>query len=287
MSQTVLITGVNSGFGKLIANTLAGAGFKVVGSMRDVAGRNASIAQEFRSKGIKIVEIDVTSDESVADAVNKAGNIDVLINNAGVGSLGWQDCFDIEDFKKIFDVNVFGVQRLTRGVLPHMKQQGNGTIIQISSVLGKFVLPFLGSYNATKHAVEGLVENYRVELSQFGIQSLIVQPGGFDTGFGVGLLKASDEERATSYGEYASAPEQMWSGVAASQQMEGAQNPQIVADAVLNLLNMEPSERPFRTTVDNTGMGTAVDGINKATEDAMQGVYGALEMTNLFDLRNE
>ncbi|MEM9103810.1 MAG: SDR family oxidoreductase [Pseudomonadota bacterium] len=188
MTHSVLITGTNSGFGYLIANTLVDAGYRVAGSVRDPNGRNASIVKGLEVKGIHIVEIDVTDEESVTQGVFKAsekiGPIDILINNAGVGTLGWQESFTIDDFKKVFDINVFGVQRMTRAVLPQMKQRGHGTIIQISSILGKFVLPFLGSYSATKHAVEGLVENYRVELSQFGIQSLIVQPGGFGTDFG-------------------------------------------------------------------------------------------------------
>lgn len=289
MTQTVLITGANSGFGYLIANTLIENGYKVVGSMRDPQGRNASIANELKAKGMIVVDIDVTNDESVINGVaqeyKEAGSIDVLINNAGAGTLGWQESFDIDDFKKVFDINVFGVQRLTRAVLPHMKRQQKGTLIQISSILGKFVLPFLGSYNASKHAVEGLAENYRVELSQFGIQSLIVQPGGFGTDFGSNLLKASDRNVAQSYGEYADAPEQMWAGTEQSHDAEDAPNPQIVADAVLNLLKATPESRPFRTVVDGTGLNPIIEEVNKATEKAMQDIYATYQMDNLFQLR--
>ncbi|WDE02563.1 SDR family oxidoreductase [Thalassomonas actiniarum] len=289
MTKTILITGSNSGFGYLIANTLASNGYKVIGSMRDPQGRNASIANELKAKGILVVDIDVTDDESVArgvtEAIEAAGAIDVLINNAGVGTLGWQESFDIEDFKKVFDINVFGVQRLTRAVLPQMKQRGHGTLIQISSILGKFVLPFLGSYNATKHAVEGLAENYRVELSQFGVQSLIVQPGGFGTDFGANLLKASDKAVAQSYGEYADAPEQMWAGTEQSHDLEDAPDPQMVADAVLKLLETAPENRPFRTTVDGTGLNPAIEAVNQATENAMQEIYSTYSMDNLFQLK--
>ncbi|AWF81961.1 oxidoreductase [Microbulbifer sp. A4B17] len=289
MTQTALVTGSNSGFGYLIANTLASNGYKVIGTMRDSNGRNASIASELIAKGITVVDIDVTNDESVAKgvakAVNEVGSIDILINNAGVGTLGWQESFTIEDFKKVFDINVFGVQRLIRAVLPQMKQRGSGTIIQISSILGKFVLPFLGSYNATKHAVEGIAENYRVELAQFGIQSLIVQPGGFGTDFGSNLLRASDKDVAASYGDYASAPEQMWAGTEEGHESEDAPSPQLVADAVLNLLQGQPEKRPFRTTVDGAGLNPTIERINKATEQAMQEIYSAYGMSNLFQIK--
>ncbi|WP_444921780.1 SDR family oxidoreductase [Microbulbifer sp. CnH-101-G] len=289
MTKTALVTGSNSGFGYLIANTLASNGFKVIGTMRDSKGRNASIANELQAKGITIVDIDVTDDESVAkgitQVIQEAGEIDVLINNAGVGTLGWQESFTIEDFKKVFDINVFGVQRLIRAVLPQMKKRGSGTLIQISSILGQFVLPFLGSYNATKHAVEGIAENYRVELAQFGIQSLIVQPGGFGTDFGSNLLKASDRAVAASYGEYADAPEQMWAGTEEGHESEDAPSPQLVADAVLNLLNTDPENRPFRTTVDGTGLNPTIEKINSVTEQAMQEIYSAYGMSNLFQLK--
>ncbi|WP_281628571.1 SDR family oxidoreductase [Vibrio sp. St2] len=285
MTQTVLITGVNSGFGYLTANTLSDNGYTVIGTMRDPQGRNASIANEFAAKGVMIVDIDVTDDESVTrgvqHALEKTGAIDILINNAGVGTLGWQESFTIDDFKKVFDINVFGVQRLTRAVLPYMKKQQQGTLIQVSSILGKFVLPFLGSYNASKHAVEGLVENYRAELTQFGIQSLIVQPGGFGTDFGANLLKSSDTAVSQSYGEHANAPEQMWAGTEQSHDAEDAPNPQMVADAILKLIETKPEERTFRTVVDGTGLNPVIGEINASTEKAMQTIYTAYGMENL------
>lgn len=289
MTQTVFITGSNSGFGYLIANTLADNGYQVIGSMRDPEGRNASVANDLKAKGVTVVEMDVSRDDSVENAVEqvirKAGAIDVLINNAGVGTLGWQQSFTIDDFKQVFEINVFGVQRLVRAVLPHMKQRGNGTLVQISSILGKFVLPFMGSYNASKHAVEALAENYRVELSQFGIQSLIVQPGGFGTDFGSNLLKSSDAAATESYGDFAKAPEQMWAGTEQSHDAADAPDPQLVANAVLNLLNSTAESRPFRTVVDGTGLNPHIEEINVATEQAMQNIYSAYGMDGLLKLQ--
>ena len=290
MKNTILITGVNSGFGYLIANTLLNANYTVIGTMRDPEGRNASVAAELKSKGAVIIDIDVTDDASVVNGVTKAlevnGKIDVLINNAGVGTLGWQDSFDIDDFNKVFDINVFGVQRMTRAVLPQMKQNGGGTLIQISSILGQFVLPFLGSYNATKHAVEGLAENYRVELSQFGIQSLIVQPGGFGTDFGSNLLRASDNKVTESYGDFADAPEQMWANNEKSHDAQDAPNPQMVADAVLKLLEQPAGQRPFRTTVDGTGLNPIIEKVNVAREQAMREIYRTYGMADLLTINS-
>lgn len=181
----------------------------------------------------------------------------------------------------MFDINVFGVQRLTRAVFALYEKQQQGTLIQISSILGKFVLPFLGSYNASKHAVEGLVENYRAELTQFGIQSLIVQPGGFGTDFGANLLKSSDTAVSQSYGEHANAPEQMWAGTEQSHDAEDAPNPQMVADAILKLIETIPEERTFRTVVDGTGLNPVIGEINASTEKAMQTIYTAYGMENL------
>jgi len=285
MNKTVLITGSNSGFGYLTAMTLAENGFDVVGTMRDIDGRNASVATELRSKGIKVVEMDVTDMDSINQAVNnEIDSIDILINNAGVGTLGWQESFNIDDLQKVFDINVFGVQRVTKAVLPQMKKRNHGTIIQISSILGKFVLPFLGPYNATKHAIEGLVENYRVELSQFGIQSLIVQPGGFGTDFGANLMRPSDKEAVTSYGDHALAPEQMWAGTEQSHDADDAPSPQMVADSVLELLDTNAEDRPFRTVVDPSGLNPVIGKINEETEQAMQSIYSNYGMNELFKL---
>lgn len=165
-----------------------------------------------------------------------------------------------------------------------MKAKGQGTIIQVSSILGKFVLPFLGPYNATKHAVEGLAENYRVELSQFGIQSLIVQPGGFGTDFGANLMRPSDKQVVESYADHAEAPEQMWAGTEKGHDAEDAPSPQMVADKVLELLNTDPKSRPFRTVVDPSGLNPVIGRINEETEQAMETIYANYDMSQLFKL---
>ncbi|MEO1749230.1 MAG: SDR family oxidoreductase, partial [Pseudomonadota bacterium] len=185
--MNILITAAGSGFGKLMVADLLGAGHKVVGSLRDIHGRNAQAASELKALGADLIEIDVTDDASVengiADATAKLGHIDVLINNAGIGAHGLQENFSADDFQRLFDINVFGVQRMVRGVLPAMRSRGSGLILNISSLLGRVALPFYGPYNASKWALEAMSENYRAELSAFGVDVAIVEPGGFPTKF--------------------------------------------------------------------------------------------------------
>ena len=213
MASKVLVTGASGGFGSLITHTLLQGGHTVVGSLRDADGRNAEKAKALREAGAHVVEIDVTDEESVragiAAAAEAAGGLDVVVNNAGAGVLGLQETFTADDWQRVFDINVFGVQRVNRAVLQGMRAQGSGLLIHISSLLGKFVLPFLGPYNASKHALEALAENYRVELSGSGVESVVVQPGAYPTSFHEATLAPSDTDRAGTYGEFAHAPQGM------------------------------------------------------------------------------
>jgi NAD(P)-dependent dehydrogenase (short-subunit alcohol dehydrogenase family) len=277
-TQNVLITGASRGFGFLIARSLRKAGFGVVAAMRDPDGKNKEPAKTLKAEGAHVVALDVTDDKSVekgiAEAIKLAGGIDAVVNNAGIGGIGWVDTFTIEDFKRLFEVNVFGVQRVNRAVLPHMKANGGGTLIQVSSLLGRFVLPFFGPYNATKYAVEALADNYRLEGAAYGIQSLIVEPGAFGTDFGDSIIGASDKARIASYGEQKNAPEKSMEGFKDSIKGPKAPPPQMVADAIVKLLQTPAEKRPFRTTVDGLGMSGPIDAINAATEKSVNQIYG-------------
>ncbi len=140
MSKTVLITGASSGFGRDAAETLAHAGHRVFASMRDIADRNGPHAKALRAKGIHVVELDVTDDASVARGVAEvfaqAERLDVLVNNAGIGSAGVSEAFATDQVRALFDVNVFGVQRMLRAVLPAFRRQGEGLVVNIGSILG-------------------------------------------------------------------------------------------------------------------------------------------------------
>jgi NAD(P)-dependent dehydrogenase (short-subunit alcohol dehydrogenase family) len=289
MSYNILITGSSSGFGLLTANTLLDAGHTVIASMRDPEGRNKNVADDLRTKGAHIVEIDVTDDKSVeagvAGAMKLAGHVDVLVNNAGIGVSGLQEAFTVEDWIKLFNLNVFGVQRMNRAVLPHMREKGSGLLVHVSSLLGRFVLPFFGPYNASKHALEAMADNYRMELSGFGIESVIIEPGGFATDFASRLIKASDIQRTTSYGDFAKGPDQQMESFAEMFEGNNAPDPQMVADAILKVIDMPRGQRPFRTVVDGLGMGEPIEKYNEAADQTTTGIYSAMGMEGMMKLR--
>lgn len=285
MSKKVLITGSNGGFGKLTVLSLLKSGYEVAASMRAIGSRNAESAEELRNAGALVVEIDVTDDASVENGVQEAiqglGGLDVLINNAGVGVVGMQEHFTPEDFKKLFDINVFGVQRVNRAAVPHLRAQGGGLIIYISSLLGRVTLPFYGPYNASKWALEALAENYRVELSGFGVESIIVEPGGYATSFMENLMTPSDQSRNEQYGDFMNAPQAMFKGFEQALSNNKEQDPQKVADSITQLIETPIGEKPFRTVVDAMGMGDSLGGYNDHLEQIMHGVYSGFQMEGM------
>jgi NAD(P)-dependent dehydrogenase (short-subunit alcohol dehydrogenase family) len=289
MSKKVLVTGASGGFGKPATLSLLEKGHTVVGSMRDMDGKNKAVAEELRDAGAHIVEMDVTFEASVArgvaTAMDMALGLDVVVNNAGVGVIGLQEAFTAEDWKTLFEVNVFGVQRVNREVLPHLREQKSGLLIFVSSLLGRITIPFYGPYNASKWALEAMAENYRAELSRFGIDSCVVEPGGFATDFRFNLLRPTDTDRGSAYGDFAEAPMQMFSNFDKALESNPEQNPQRVADAICNLVDTPPGQRRFRTVVDRMGMGDLVDPYNDQLERIHSGVYGALGMEDLLKLK--
>jgi len=289
MSKKVLITGASGGFGKLTAQTLLKKGYKVVASMRNADGKNKNVAQELSSLGAHIVDIDVTNDQSVISGVEKSieflGGLDVAINNAGVGVVGMQEHFTPDDFQKLFDVNVFGIQRINRAILKHMRSNNSGLIIYVSSLLGRISLPFFGPYNASKWAVEALAENYRVELSGFGIDSCIVEPGGYPTAFMDNLMVPSDKSRNESYGEFMNALKTSLEGFGEAFASNPEQNPQKVADAILKIIETTAGKRPVRTVVDNMGMGDPINGYNDQLNQITESIYNAFGMGEMLKLK--
>jgi len=182
----VLITGCSSGFGRLAAVEMARRGDVVFASMRDLS-KAGGLRGDADGAGvsIEIVELDVTSRHSVDAAVSqvlaKAGRIDVVVNNAGIGVWSPVECYSDEEMGAAFETNVFGVHRVTRAVLPAMRKQRSGTIVLISSISGFYTWPFGGVYCATKHAAEALYDALYFELRPFGIQVVIIEPGNFAT----------------------------------------------------------------------------------------------------------
>ncbi len=166
-AQRVVITGSSSGFGLLTAKSLLALGYEVVATMRDSRTRNAGRAAELKafaagtSGELAVVELDVTSDASVASAADKIrelGHVDVLVNNAGVMNVGVTEAYPIDEVKAQFDVNTFGPARVARAFMPQMREQRSGLIINLSSLAGRLVFPFFGVYCASKFALEALFE---------------------------------------------------------------------------------------------------------------------------------
>lgn len=177
MKKVILITGASSGMGKVFAQQLQKEGHIVYG-----AARRVDLLTDLNKEGIKTIPLDVTNDESMQQCVQQIikaeGRIDVLVNNAGYGSYGTIEDVSMEEAKRQFEVNVFGLARMTQLVLPHMRKQKSGKIINISSIGGKIATPFGAWYHASKFAVEGMSDSLRTEVKPFGIDVVVIEPGG-------------------------------------------------------------------------------------------------------------
>ncbi|HZA79373.1 MAG TPA: oxidoreductase [Acidimicrobiales bacterium] len=180
-SRTWLITGSSSGFGQAIAEAALARGDAVLATARSTDG-----LKDLVTAGAAVAALDVTDaaqrDAAVAIAIERFGRIDVLVNNAGRTQVGAVEETTDEELRALFDLHFFGPAALTRAVLPHMRRQGGGAIVQMSSVGGQVTAPGFGAYCATKFALEGLTETLRDEVAPFGIHTLIVEPGAFRTG---------------------------------------------------------------------------------------------------------
>jgi NAD(P)-dependent dehydrogenase (short-subunit alcohol dehydrogenase family) len=180
------VTGASSGIGKSAAIALVDAGFEVVGTGRNTSG----IAP---LDGVRFLDLDITSDESVSTAVGhvigRFGRLDVLVNNAGTGAAGAAEESSVAQDQRVFDINFFGLVRMTKAVLPHMRAAGTGRIINISSVLGLVPAPYMASYAATKHAIEGYSESVDHEVREHGVRVLLVEPAYTRTGFDANAIQ--------------------------------------------------------------------------------------------------
>lgn len=183
MKNTVLITGASAGIGKATAIYLAKKGYNVYG-----AARRVNKMQDLMVHGIKPIQLDVTDDTSatacVEQILKEAGSIDILVNNAGFGSEGAIEDVPLKDAKYQMEVNVFGAMRLSQLVLPKMRENRYGKIVNISSVGGKIALPLGGWYHASKFAIEALSDSMRMEVKPFGIDVIVVEPGGVKSEWG-------------------------------------------------------------------------------------------------------
>jgi len=276
--QVILITGSSTGFGRLFVDTLSRKGHTVFATMRDPGGRNAKNASEIRtlaekdSLPIYVLELDVTDDASVERAVDaavaKAGRIDVAINNAGYYLSGLEEAVTTEQARRLMDTNFLGPVRVNRAVLPHMRRQRSGVLMHISSGAGRVILPSAGFYCASKFALEALAEAYSYELASQGIESVIVEPGAYETPVFGNTVTAADQARTTTYGTLQQMPAKVNAALSSS-----AGNAEEVADAVLRIIETPAGEKQLRYFVSPRKFG--VDEINALSKQVQANVLEA------------
>jgi len=271
MKQVIVITGASSGFGALTARALAHAGHTVYASMRETTGRNAPQVEEVNRYAaehgvdLRAVEMDVASEASAEAGIRKiladSGRLDVVIHNAGHMSFGPAEAFTPEQFAQLYDINVLSTQRVNRAALPHMRQQGRGLVVWVSSSSTRGgTPPYLSPYFAAKAAMDSLAVSYASELARWGIETSIIVPGAFTKGTNHFAHSGSpaDKDRAAEYdnGPYAGVPEQALKGLAALEPADA--DASSVADAIVNVVDMPFGKRPFRTHIDPSEDGAEI-----------------------------
>lgn len=256
--KSVLITGSSSGFGRLGAEYYARLGAKVFATMRNLPRTEATelkaLAKE-EDLDITVIQIDVTSDEQVEAGVAKVleltgGTLDVLINNAGLSTAGPIEAQDMEATKLLFDTNVFGPQRMMRAVMPSMRKAKAGQIFNVTSQLGRVMIPGFGQYSPTKFALEAMSEQFAYETVQHGIDMTIIQPGGYPT-------KIWDNQVPLSAALKARLPEELLAGypaLTARMGLEGgggggSTDPMDIPIAIAEIIAMPRGKRPLRRPV--------------------------------------
>lgn len=226
-SKIAIVTGASSGIGKATAELLANSGYKVYGTSRKVA--------QAAQRSYKMIALDVNSEESIEAALKEIvqieGRIDLVVNNAGFGiAPGGAEESSIEQTKMLFETNFFGIVRMTRAVVPYMRKQGEGRIINIGSILGLIPAPYMATYAATKHAVEGFSESLDHELRTRGIRVSVIEPGYTNTQF-----EANTQEVDAKLDEYTIARKALAKLIKIA--VAGGDDPKVVADAVLKAAN--------------------------------------------------
>ncbi|KVL41525.1 oxidoreductase [Burkholderia territorii] len=263
MKEVILVTGASSGFGLLSAQALSRAGHTVYASMRESTGRNApcvaAIAAYAQEHGVDLrtVELDVGNDASVASAIERViadnGRLDVVVHNAGHMVFGPAEAFTPDQLAQLYDINVVSTQRVNRAALPHLRRQGRGLLVRVSSSSARGgTPPFLAPYFAAKAAMDSLAVSYAAELARWGIETSIVVPGAFTRGTNhfVHAGKPADTAVQAAYdsGPYAGVADRALSGLAALEPADADAG--AVATAIAGLVAAPAGKRPYRVFVD-------------------------------------
>jgi NAD(P)-dependent dehydrogenase (short-subunit alcohol dehydrogenase family) len=246
-SSSVLVTGASRGFGALAALSLARHGDHVFAGVRDPSSATPLVtAARAEGRSLDVVRLDVTDQETVDAAVGvaleRAGRLDAVVNNAGIQVKGAVEDFGDHDVMQLFDTNLLGALRVLRSVLPAMRANRSGTVVNVSSMAGVAALPSEGFYSATKHALEAMSEALYYELAEFGIKVVCIEPGGFPTGLSQGGWTSGSDGSP-----YAARMEAFGAAVENFQAAAPPADPQLVADAITAAIH-DPAT-PFRVTV--------------------------------------
>lgn len=231
--KTALVTGASSGIGRSTVELLLQEGVTVY-----AAARRVERMKDLEKSGASVLSLDVTQEDSIRKTVERIirehGSVDILVNNAGYGSYGAMEEVPLEEARRQFEVNIFGLARLTQLVVPGMRDSGYGKIVNISSIGGKIYTPFGGWYHATKHALEGLSDSLRVEVRDFGVDVVVIEPGGIATEWGEiaaeNLLKTSGE------GAYAEKARRTSEKMAEMYSGKGLSSPDLIGRTILKSL---------------------------------------------------
>jgi NAD(P)-dependent dehydrogenase (short-subunit alcohol dehydrogenase family) len=267
--SVVLVTGASTGFGRLTAEALDGRGHRVFAGLRDVRGRNEKAAAELTARGIEVVELDVTDQESADRAIDAvlaaAGRLDVVVNNAGGIFVGPTEPFTADEVREQFDVNVLGAVRVNRAALPHLRGQGSGLLIQIGSIASRVTVPFSGLYAASKAALASLTEAWHDELAPFGVESVIVDAASYPTNIGVNATLPADQARMAPYGA-------AFGAYVDAITARPLGDPHEVSDAVLTLVETPAGRRPRRTVIAPPLEYEAVTALNRTADATAEAV---------------
>src|ERR1700730_532243 len=271
MKKVIVITGASSGFGRLSANALAKAGHTVYATMRDTAGRNAPQVADVKKFArdnkvdLRSIELDVSSEKSIEAAIRQIvaeqGRLDVLMHNAGHMVFGPAEAFTPEQLAELYDINVLSTQRVNRAALPHLRKQGKGLLVWVSSSSSAGgPPPYLAPYFAAKAGMDAMAVVYARELTRWGIETSIIVPGAFTGGTNHFAHSGSpaDRARVAEYeaGPYAGFGEQIMKAFSAIVPPEA--DASLVADAIVSVVHAPFGKRPFRVHIDPTQDGADV-----------------------------
>jgi NAD(P)-dependent dehydrogenase (short-subunit alcohol dehydrogenase family) len=266
-AMNIIVTGAPSGLGKAVTETLLRQGQQLFAGIRDVEGRNAGTVRGLEDLArilpgkLTVLEVDVacgSQREAFIEAVlDHTGNIDVLINNAGVMYSGITEAFSTEQFRRQLEINTIGPFHLDQLVVPGMRRRNQGLIIHVTSIGGGLNFPFFTMYSATKAALESIAEGLRHEVAGFGIESIVVEPGPVVTQPLRSNSPPIRQHIAAEYGDIANVCSDMQEANARNLSPDSltAQRPDIVADTISRLIAMSPGERPFRTIAGSIDFG--------------------------------